>query len=416
MASIFARPGSKYLWAKFSDAEGKVHRVSLKTADPKEAAFMLEVLEKPPPPPPPEGTVSAFVEGEWSELRRISAPAAITEDLSKLRFHFLDSLGERPLTWLSTEEGKRALFQWAIALKTHVARRDKKPLAPRSVWNVFFSVRGMLDDAVELQRLALNPLASFKPGKYLPEKTDKVVGWRQNAGFDLAQVISLCTDQRLRPHRRVLNALAFLTGGRPGEVSELRWKDWMPVYKDGPLGRLTLSRAWNSSRKTVKGTKTGAVKIVPAHPLLAGILSDWQERGFEEWTGRAPTPDDLICPRPDLRPFNNCSLLDHFHLDLGILGLPLQRAYESRSTFRNLLLQVGAQEFHVNLMTHAPAKQGSDYYTRLEMQWPAMCEAILKLKLGTAAPAKAQFSDNHKGISVIHESLNRGSLGILLDW
>jgi hypothetical protein len=79
--------------------------------------------------------------------------------------------------------------------------------------------------------------------------------------------------------------------------------------------------------------------------------------------------------------WGNGQLLDHFHADLKALKIPLQRQYENRSTFRNLLLRAGAQEFHVNLMTHAPVKQASDYYTRLEMQWPAMCEAILRLRL-----------------------------------
>jgi hypothetical protein len=89
-------------------------------------------------------------------------------------------------------------------------------------------------------------------------------------------------------------------------------------------------------------------------------------------------------------------LLDYFHADLKALGFPLQRAYESRSTFRNLLLQAGAQEFHVNMLTHAPVKQASDYYTRLEMQWPAMCDAILKLRLpeGTDVPERAQAAES----------------------
>jgi len=170
-------------------------------------------------------------------------------------------------------------------------------------------------------------------------------------------------------------------------------------YKGGLLGRMTIGSAWNSRAKIEKGTKTGARKHIPVHPWAGAVLKDWRDRGWEEWTGRAPTPDDLICPRSDFRQFGNSALLDYFHSDLKALGMPLQRAYESRSTFRNLLLQAGAQEFHVNMLTHAPVKQASDYYTRLEMQWPAMCEAILKLRLptvpagtslGTPLPERAQ--------------------------
>ncbi len=31
---------------------------------------------------------------------------------------------------------------------------------------------------------------------------------------------------------------------------------------------------------------------------------------------------------------------------------------------------------HVNMITHPAPKRASDLYTRLEMQWPAMCAAV----------------------------------------
>ena len=55
------------------------------------------------------------------------------------------------------------------------------------------------------------------------------------------------------------------------------------------------------------------------------------------------------------------------------------RQYESRSTFRNLALSTGANEFHLNLITHPKPKKASDHYTRLEMQWEAMCQAVLTI-------------------------------------
>ena len=58
---------------------------------------------------------------------------------------------------------------------------------------------------------------------------------------------------------------------------------------------------------------------------------------------------------------------------------PRQRQYESRSTFRNLALAAGAVEFHVNMITHPKPKRASDHYTRLEMQWAAMCQAVLAI-------------------------------------
>jgi hypothetical protein len=59
----------------------------------------------------------------------------------------------------------------------------------------------------------------------------------------------------------------------------------------------------------------------------------------------------------------------NFYADLRALGLPKQRQYESRSTFRNLALRADASEFHVNLITHPKPQKAADFYTRLEMQW-----------------------------------------------
>jgi hypothetical protein len=46
----------------------------------------------------------------------------------------------------------------------------------------------------------------------------------------------------------------------------------------------------------------------------------------------------------------------------------------------------------VDLMTHPAPKQASDFYTRLEMLWPAMCEAILKLRLPEAPASRTERS------------------------
>jgi len=120
------------------------------------------------------------------------------DDVSRIKHHFLTPFGARPLSWIATDEGARALRTWAVGLRTHTAKRDKKPLGTRTVWNVFYAVKVPLDQAVELERLERNPLATFRADKYLPAKSDK---GPRSAGFELEQVVSLTTDQRLCPPR-----------------------------------------------------------------------------------------------------------------------------------------------------------------------------------------------------------------------
>lgn len=44
-------------------------------------------------------------------------------------------------------------------------------------------------------------------------------------------------------------------------------------------------------------------------------------------------------------------------------------------------------EFHVNLITRPSPKRTSDLYTRVDMQWPRMCEAVLCIDAGAWAVA-----------------------------
>lgn len=384
MASIFKRGESQFFWAKWIDAFGKEHRASTETTDETEARRRAAALEEQPATVAGE-TVKGFVgtakaPGEWLKLRKVSKPLAWRDDLSRLVHHFFPAFGDKPLAWLATDDGGRAIFEWAVGLRAHTARRDGLPLAGRSVWNIYSVVKVLLDDAVELKRLKANPLATFRTDKYLPEKQDKRDGWRETAGFDVDQVVSLTTDPRLRPQRRVWNTLAFLCGGaRTGELANIRWSNWTESYKGG-LGRLVIASSYNTRANVEKGTKTGAKKLIPVHPFAGRVLKAWHDQGFKEWMGRDPLPEDFIVPRSDGRQQGNGQLLDHFHADLKLLGIPRQRQYENRSTFRMLLIGAGAPDFIVDRMTHPAVKQASDWYTRTEQLWPAMCEAILRLQ------------------------------------
>jgi hypothetical protein len=413
MASVYEREGTQFLWGKWTDADGNVVRESMETTDAKEAHSRADASERVARQHRDESRPAAFGEltvrdfvgteehpGEWLRERKRESAFSWKDDLSRLVHHFLPTFGPWPLAKLATDAGERALYEWAKGLKTHTAKRDGKPLAGRSVWNVYSVAKVLLDDAKELHRLKRNPLESFRTDKHLPEKTDKRDGWRETAGFDLEQVLQLATSPRLREHRRVLNTIAFLCGGpRTGELIELRWRDYTPSYKGG-LGRIVFSRSWNSASKVAKATKTGAKKLIPVHPFAGRVLEAWHESGWREWIGRDPQPEDLILPRSDGEHFSNSQLLDGFHADLRILGLPTQRQYENRSSFRMLLLGAGAPDFIVDRMTHPSPKQASDWYTRTEQLWPAMCEAVLRLRLpeGTAEAQGAAFREKTGGV------------------
>src|SRR5467141_3866765 len=176
MASTYHRNDSPFIWGKWSDGAGNEQRGSLETEDEFVALARAEELERlarggdAPAAAAGELTVEGFAKGEWLKMRKQSKEFAWRDDQSKLTHHFFPQFGSKPLQWLATDDGSRAVFQWAVGLRGHTSKRDKQQVASRTVWNIYYTVKALLDGAVELKRLSASPLASFNAEKHLPEK------------------------------------------------------------------------------------------------------------------------------------------------------------------------------------------------------------------------------------------------------
>ncbi len=293
----------------------------------------------------------------------------------------LPEFADRPLTALATDTGEVELLDWlTVRLPSHTARRDGKPLAPRTIWNIASVVSVLFKDARERRLIPRDPTAEWDAGRHLPPKRDKNPGWRANAYFTLDEVVALTTDPRVPEDRRVLYAVRYLGGLRPGEAANLRWRDLDRTVK--PLPRLTVSSAFNSAYRAEKDTKTGAVIQVPIHPVLDAVLAGWEREGWARFIGRDPTATDLLVPSQSGQQRLVQVSREAFLRDLAALGLAARRQYESRATFRNLARAHGAPKDMVNQITHPSPEAASDFYDRVEVLWPAMCDAVLAIPTG----------------------------------
>ena len=294
-----------------------------------------------------------------------------------MQTHFLPHFGSHAIADLASDEGEVALLEWLIALRDHLSHRDGTRLASRTVRNVASSVRVFFADAAERKVVRRNPTLSWDADRHLPPIEDKKRGWRAQAGFSLPQVITLTTDRRIPEDRRVLYAMRFLGGPRPGEAANARWQDLNRAKR--PLWRLTLEASFNSPMRREKSTKTGAELNIPVHPVLQRMLESWEDHGWKGYMGRKPEPADLIVPRQDGKQRLVSTSYKQFKIDLAAVGLEFQRQYESRATFRNLALSAGVSKFQVDLITHPKPAHGPDYYNRLDMLWSGLCEAVLAI-------------------------------------
>jgi integrase len=303
MAFVYRHPRSSFWWMCWVDSQGREQRASSKTRDQPEAKATADELERRARvaeghrAPAGSLTVERFFDETWLPLRQKIRPWQWKADRAALRTHFLPLFGSRAIADLATDDGEVSLLDWVIALREHPSQRDGTPIASRTVRNIASCVRMFFADATERKVVRRNPTIGWDADRHLPPIEDKERGWRARAGFSLDQVVTLTTDRRIPGERRVLYAMRFLGGPRPGEAANARWRNLDRTKR--PLWRLTLESSFNSPMRREKGTKTGAELNIPVHPVLQQMLERWEASGWEEFMGRDPEPDDLILPRSD---------------------------------------------------------------------------------------------------------------------
>ncbi len=317
-----------------------------------------------------ELTVEAAVNA-WLDQRKAEGVPSHTEEKQRLHDYVLPVIGGMKVS----EVKPKHAYQLIKELERTPSRRGGV-LAPRTVRNAFFATRQVFQHLVLQEVIPGNPM-TVERGVVLPHVKDKDPTWRVTAVFTAAEVEQLISSEKIPAHRRVAYALEFLTGLRTGQASAVRWGDYDLDTK--PLGKITSALSYNSRRKVVKETKTGAVHEVPVHPTLRRVLAAWKLTGWRQRMGRAPKSDDLIIPTKRGTHRNVRKALQAFHEDLKTLGMRLRRHYDSRATFISLGLDGGASKDILQSITHPRPRDAFDLYRR--ESWESKCEAVSKVKV-----------------------------------
>ena len=339
----------------------------------KMLAVVLEELRHPvvdKGPPAEPGSVREWGE-KWIEDRKAREKLEWIHEETHLRFYLYPVMGDRPLASVTNS----TMLTWARSLERTLGPSGKAP-SSKYIRKIASTVRALFKEAVRQEILAHSPCNWDDSDLPEMEANNRVIG----SGFELEQVKALISDPRVPEDRRTLYALEFLTGMRTGEAAARTWADWEETFRDD-LGRLIAATAYNTRHKLLKPTKTRVEKWIPVHPTLAAILRAWRAEGFEQFTGRKPTPEDLIVPSAGGKFRSNSSSWRWFKEDLERLGIPHQRHYESRSSFINLAEAAGADRSDVALLTHASIGQAKDLYRRIAQLWPRLCRAVLMIKI-----------------------------------
>ncbi|MEM9067127.1 MAG: hypothetical protein AAGE52_01435 [Myxococcota bacterium] len=297
---------------------------------------------------------------QWAPRRKRERRSGET-DVGNIRRHVLPELGDMRLDEIRPK---------------HVAdlvAKLKATMKPKYVRNVHGSLSAMLADARFHEVIIDNP-AKGLPRGILPRPAR-----RGERPFHRGEAITLITDARIPEDRRVLAALCCLAGVRPGEACGRRWRD---ILEGDPLPRLHVTTQYQDA--PLKGARDDytAERLVPVHPTLAQILSDWWAEGWGATYGRAPKPADFICPdHRDLRmartknQYSKALTRDQKRLGLDAsVGL-----HSGRRFFITQCRQGGAQKDVVDRITHDPKGDILDLYTYWD--WETLSRAVLCLRL-----------------------------------
>ncbi len=303
---------------------------------------------------------------KWIEDRRSVGVTDWENDERRLKLHVLPHIG----SLLLDEVRPRHLVKLFTTVRTK--------LAPRTVRNVYSVARALFRDAVLADLIEQTPAIL---GKYqLGTVEDADPEWRATAIYTRSEVEMLIADPRVSPDQHVWYAFQGLAGLRPGEAAPLRWRHYTTDAE--PLGRLLIANS-NLRRRT----KTGVVRHVPVHPVLAAMLAEWKLTGWPALMGRRPEPDDLILPTPAARrvKLGEQRRKDTWgpatREDLRTLGLRHRRGYDLRRTFISLARSDGARPDILKLVTHGSDGQRNmiDLYSTLD--WAVLCAEVMKLRI-----------------------------------
>lgn len=289
-------------------------------------------------------------------------------------------LGRDPIAAVALRSLTSADVVGLIARLRALPSRQGGTLAPRSVRGYLEVTHRAIAAAVSAGHLAADPWERLPPGA-IPAPRDKTPGARRLWRYSADEIALLIGDPRVPLDRRVRWTMAFATGARGSELCAIRWEEWEREAR--PLSRVVFARGLvGRARSQVEDeTKTGAVKEVPAHPVLAAALASWWSTGWAATSGRSPTLEDRIFARADGAPLDVHRMWRHLQADCAAVGIRPRRLHGTRHTTIRQAREGGADRESVKTLTHAPAVSSDAFGGYDAPSWERLCEAVMALDL-----------------------------------
>ena len=391
------RDHNQWLEIAFTDQHGKRVPERVKSRDLRDARRLrrqrlAEVKAGTYRPGTAAGDHRTFAEyaNDWLDAR---TNLTARDDRSRVNRYVLPRLGKMTMAALDGNAGAMVdLLDWLALARTP----SGTPLAQNTIRSIYAICSTMFADAEQRDLISRSPCAGVRKAQR-PKKAKRA---QVHRGYFTAEAVErLISDERIPPDRRLLWALQCFGGFRASEAYGLRWSDYDPNRK--PLGHIYLAQHWHDRDRCYAPLKgkprdPGQPRDVPIHPTLAAMLAEWRLSGWASAFGRVPSNDDLIVPSERGTPRTLRTGLKQLQMDCRRIGVaPTGRRrgdtskpkqHECRDTFATLTQSEGAPEVWVTRITHNASGNVLAGYTIND--WPAMCRAVLCMKVERRTMAK----------------------------
>jgi integrase len=203
----------------------------------------------------------------------------------------------------------------------------------------------------------------------------------------------------------LLFAGGLFLGARIGELAGARWMDYDRAVR--PLGALTLGRQFHVKSGTFRGTKDGMAKVIPVHPVLAGLLERVPVL-FRQLADRGLVETDPLFPFfPRLRNGEPSGELRHWNQRTALVRWKeFQRAelppapdgwrnvHGLRHSFVTRLRAAGADPHAVRSLTHPATLRtsGDAHLAYVHVDWDGLCAAVKALDFSKEVTGPVQIA------------------------
>ena len=272
-------------------------------------------------------TFGTYLTGHWLPAKKMSLKSSTHRGyVHKTQRHILPALGRTRLRRLRPQHLERL---YDSMLNPTDGRR---PLAPKTVYEVHLIIRGPLADAVRRGLVTRNValLANAPKMRSIPKVEQKA--W---TAPQLRLFLRAAAGHRLFP----AFWLSAMTGMRRNELLGLRWTDL-----DTKHARLSINRglvAIGYELHETRGKTKTSRRCIDLDPTTLTVLQAWRGMQAAEHTATGVDDPDWMFTRPDGQPIHPHSISQTFERITRRAGVPVIRLHDLRHTHGTLLITAG---------------------------------------------------------------------------